>query len=226
MKKRWCAYHGTFHDLDGFSQAQKIAAFGDRYCKGYSNDATRAATQKAQPIIDDELMYSLQPMCKVTITDLEYTPPVSRRARTYMEGQAQVEAANAADVARAGKKRARDQSHQPLAVDSDDDEVDGKAAARAEVPPYEAGDGASSTAALPLKKRKTRVAPPPAMTADEASAFMLELSPNLYEYDNNNTDEYTLRDAKGSLFTFDDYEGSNADWQFALDDVRLARYEP
>ena len=35
MKKRWCAYHGTFHDLDGFSQAQKIAAFGDRYCKGF-----------------------------------------------------------------------------------------------------------------------------------------------------------------------------------------------
>jgi len=40
--KRWCPYHAVFHDLDGFSAAQKLEPWHVRYCLDFANVQKRA----------------------------------------------------------------------------------------------------------------------------------------------------------------------------------------
>jgi hypothetical protein len=53
--KRWCAYHGTFHELFSFTDQQRLARYASRYCKEFGNPGKRAKTTLQKEVRLDEL---------------------------------------------------------------------------------------------------------------------------------------------------------------------------
>ena len=71
--RRWCAYHGTFQDLDDFSNAQRMKNPDNRFCLEFTNAHRR---QNATPTtdIDDAELRRVAKILKIKVTDLEEVP--------------------------------------------------------------------------------------------------------------------------------------------------------
>ena len=73
QSKRWCAYHGTFHALDDFSNAQRLKNPDNRFCYEFGNAQRR---QNATPTtdIDDAELRRIAKILKIKVTDMEEVP--------------------------------------------------------------------------------------------------------------------------------------------------------
>ena len=138
--RRWCAYHGEFHDKDAYSSAQKLAKWNVRYCTDLANAQHRATLTIKEPAIPLEQLVHSAKIMGVRITDLPAAAASLLSARDKRKAQR--------DVAAAGSKRP---AHDSGATSSSTRPVGGAAAGNAEghddddddVPEVETDDNAS-----------------------------------------------------------------------------------
>ena len=201
-RRRWCAFHGVFHDLDAFSPAQRLVAHdAPRYCHEFSNSGKRAASAAKEPVVGVEELRSIAKTLKITVTDMPAAAESYRGTRM----------ANRA-AGGGGGESSRSNGDPPPVV---------AGAVRARSPP-----GARATKPPAAKAARSQTTQPAAngpaqLSEAELEDYLLRALPNLTAYDNNHTDETTERDDKNELMNYEDYPGdSDLQWTLALDNVR------
>ena len=203
-RRRFCAFHGSFHDLDGFSAAQRLAPWKGRYCNDYSNEGRRAAAQiKARPSAEE--LRAMAKLMKIHITDLPEVEPSRREMK------------RAADEA-AERAEGGDQMED---VDILGDGGGPSAGEKRKQPATSKGKQKAPAAS------KSGAAVVSRLLAQESLVkWMCSNLPSTTKHDSQEaglTDENTVRDEKGELVNYSHFGGvGDFEWQTAQDDVRAA----
>jgi hypothetical protein len=207
---RFCAYHGTFHPIDVFSDPQKLSKWTQRYCRHFSNAGKRLSTVVAKMISDDEVRAYAKRL-KVKISDMPEVTEQEVRERPNRGSRRTEEA-------RVDRKR------KGGGIVSDDDL---RVRFRAE---RLAREGAEAQQHVPAKKRKKTKEPARAAEDEEEpedeervtdlDAWLMERLQGMVAYDAAHTDDNTERGDEKSLRKQPGM--SKLDFLTALDDVRAS----
>ena len=206
-RKRWCAYHGTFHDLDSFSDAQKMAPFANRYCLQFANHTVRAAAHVRPPTISVVDMRALSSKLKITIDNL---PAIAEPA------------------GRGGaRKRNTEASDDDDEIPDETPEPSGKrvkATAASSAGGSKAAQPKRKGSTSPSKSKTSKAAMPkdrPLLSVEELESWIATSLSSTERYDihdNSRRDNYL-----GTIESYNESDLTDIDWQTALGEVRAKR---
>jgi len=202
-RKRWCAYHGTFHDLESFSDAQKMAPFANRYCLQFSNHTVRAAAHVRPPTISVVDMRALSSKLKITIDNLPAIAEPDGRA--------------------SARKRNTEASDDDDEIPDDTPEPLGKrvkATAASSAGGSKAAQPKRKSSTSPAKAKTSKAAAPkdrPLLSVEELESWIATSLSSTERYDihdNSRRDNYL-----GTIESYNESDLTDIDWQTALGEV-------